>query len=357
MPSSPLVSNLTSPPGGSVGCADLDLERLAGWMRQAGLDPRGLNACVLSGGQSNPTFLLQTAGDAFVLRKQPPGALLPSAHAIDREYRVMQALNGSGVPVPRMVAYCDDALLIGTPFFLMEYVRGRNFIDPTLPGIAVAERKAIYADINRVLVALHGVDHRAAGLDTFGRPGNYFARQIDRWSRQYRSSGGAPIEAMEALMEWLPAHIPHGDETCVVHGDMRMDNLIIHPTEPRVVAVLDWELSTLGHPLADLSYFCMSWCVPPELWRGVAGVDLTALGIPQEHAFVEDYCRARGIDAIRNWDFYLAYNLFRMAAILRGVAARAAGGNASAADAASMEAKVRPLADLSWRCARRSGTQ
>ncbi|WP_237716964.1 phosphotransferase family protein [Cupriavidus basilensis] len=268
-------------------------------MRQAGLDPGGLSAQVLSGGQSNPTFLLQTASDAFVLRKQPPGTLLPSAHAIDREYRVMQALNGSGVPVPRMVAYCDDAALIGTPFFLMEYMRGRNFIDPTLPELAVAERKAIYADINRVLVALHDLDHRAAGLEAFGRPGNYFARQIERWSRQYRRSGGAPIEAMEALMAWLPAHIPDGDETCVVHGDMRMDNLIIHPTEPRVIAVLDWELSTLGHPLADLSYFCMSWCVPPDLWRGVAGVDLTALGIPQEHAFVEDYCRARGIDAIR----------------------------------------------------------
>ncbi|WP_228935584.1 phosphotransferase [Paraburkholderia saeva] len=326
-------------------------------MRQAGLDPRGLSARVLSGGQSNPTFLLQTASDAFVLRKQPPGQLLPSAHAIDREYQVMQALEGRGVPVPHMVAFCDDASLTGTPFFLMEYVRGRCFIDPALPELAVNERKAIYADINRILVALHSVDYHAAGLDTFGRQGNYFARQIARWSRQYRSSAGAPVEAMEALMEWLPAHIPEGDETCVVHGDMRMDNLIIHPTEPRVIAVLDWELSTLGHPLADLSYFCMSWCVPPDLWRGVAGVDLTGLGIPQEHAFVEDYCRARGIGAIRNWDFYLAYNLFRMAAILRGVSARAAGGNASSADAASMEAKVRPLAELSWRCARRSDTQ
>ncbi|WP_233884621.1 phosphotransferase family protein [Paraburkholderia flagellata] len=353
MPSSPSDTHATSAPARSAG---LDLERLADWMRQTGSDPRGLSARVLSGGQSNPTFLLQTASGAFVLRKQPPGVLLPSAHAIDREYRVMQALEGSGVPVPHMVAFCDDASLIGTPFFLMEYVRGRSFIDPTLPDLAVDERKAIYADINRVLVALHSVDYRAAGLDTFGRPGNYFARQIDRWSRQYRGSEGAPVEAMDALMKWLPAHIPEGDETCVVHGDMRMDNLIIHPTEPKVVAVLDWELSTLGHPLADLSYFCMSWCVPPDLWRGVAGVDLTGLGIPQEHAFVEDYCRARGIDAIQHWDFYLAYNLFRMAAILRGVASRAAGGNAAAADAASMEAKVRPLAELSWRCARRSGT-
>lgn len=353
MLASQLASDTPPPPDGT----GLDLERLAAWMRQEGLDARGLRARSLSGGQSNPTFLLETEKDAFVLRKQPPGELLPSAHAIDREYRVMQALAGTGVPVPLMVAYCRDASLIGTPFFLMEFIRGRNFVDPTLPSLGVAERKAIYADVNRVLVALHSLDYHAAGLETFGRPGNYFARQIDRWSRQYRSSEGKRIEAMEALMAWLPAHIPEGDETSVVHGDLRMDNLIIHPTEPRVVAVLDWELSTLGHPLADLSYFCMSWCVPPDLWRGVAGVDLTAFGIPQEHAFVEDYCNARGIAGIPHWDFYLAYNLFRMAAILQGVAARAKTGNASAADAAGMGVKVQPLAELGWRCARRSGAQ
>ncbi|MBN3854763.1 phosphotransferase family protein [Paraburkholderia sp. Ac-20340] len=356
MSSSSCVSNALSTSSSAAGRGVPDLERLAAWMHQAGIDAQDLAVRPLSGGQSNPTFLLETASAAFVLRKQPPGALLPSAHAIDREYRVMQALAGTGVPVPRMVTWCDDAAWLGTPFFLMEFVRGRSFIDPTLPGLCAAERKAIYADINRVLVALHGVDYRAVGLDTFGRSGNYFVRQIDRWSRQYRASQSTPIDAMDALMAWLPAHVPEGDETRIVHGDMRMDNLIIHPTEARVVAVLDWELSTLGHPLADLSYFCMSWCVPPDLWRGVAGVDLMALGIPQEHAFVEDYCRARGIDDIRHWDFYLAYNLFRMAAILQGVAARAAGGNASAADAASMADKVKPLAELGWRCARRSRT-
>ncbi|MBP0630542.1 phosphotransferase family protein [Cupriavidus sp. AcVe19-1a] len=348
------VNSASAHPGGS---AAIDVSRLADWMRATGLDTRDLRVRVLSGGQSNPTFLVQTAGESYVLRKQPPGALLPSAHAIDREYRVMQALADTDVPVPRMVAWCNDPTLLGTPFFLMEYIRGRSFMDPTLPGLDVAERKAIYADVNRVLVTLHGVDYRSVGLDTFGRPGNYFARQIDRWSSQYRSTERERIEPMEALMAWLPAQIPDGDETCVVHGDMRIDNLIIHPTEPRVIAILDWELSTLGHPLADLSYFCMSWCVPPDLWRGVAGVDLTALGIPQEHAFVEDYSRARGIGAIRHWDFYLAYNLFRMAAILQGVASRAAHGNAAADDAASMGAKVRPLAELGWRCARRSEMQ
>ncbi len=354
---SQLASDTTLATASPIAGVGIHIASLAVWMRATGLDTTGLHVRGLSGGQSNPTFLVQTAKQSFVLRKQPSGELLPSAHAIDREYRVMQALAGTGVPVPRMVAWCDDASLLGTRFFMMEFIRGRNFINPTLPELSVAERKAIYADVNRILVALHDVDYRAVGLETFGRQGNYFARQIDRWSRQYRSSEGSRIEEMEALMAWLPAHIPDGDETCLVHGDLRMDNLIIHPTEPRVVALLDWELSTLGHPLADLSYFCMSWCVPPDLWRGVAGVDLTAMGIPQEHAFVEDYCRARGIGAIRHWDFYLAYNLFRMAAILQGVAARAAAGNAAAADAASMEAKVRPLAELAWRCARRSKAQ
>jgi len=340
---------------GNIGPCGIDLVRLAGWIRSTGLDASGLQVRVLAGGQSNPTFLLDMTGGMLVLRKQPPGELLPSAHAIDREYRVMNALAGSGVPVPRMQAYCEDATVIGTPFFLMEFVRGRNFVDPTLPDLGAAERQTIYAEMNRVLVALHDLDYHAAGLDTFGRPGNYFARQIARWSRQYRSAKTERIEAMEALMAWLPSHIPEGDETCLVHGDLRMDNMIFHPTEPKILAVLDWELSTLGHPLADLSYYCMSWRVPPDLWRGVAGVDLTALGIPQEHAFVEDYCRARGIERIRHWDFYLAYNLFRMAAILQGIAARAAGGNAAAEDASDMGAKVRPLADLGWRCARRDG--
>jgi aminoglycoside phosphotransferase (APT) family kinase protein len=241
----------------------------------------------------------------------------------------------------------------------MEHVTGRSFDDPALPGMDKAQRRAIYADINRVLAALHCVDYRAAGLDTFGRQGNYFARQIARWSRQYRESAHGQthghIVAMEALMAWLPANIPEGDETCLVHGDFRMDNLMIHPTEPRIVAVLDWELSTLGHPLADLSYYCMCWRVPPELWRGVAGVDIHALGIPPERAFVEDYCRARGIADVRHWDFYLAYNLFRMAAILRGVAARAAGGDAAAPGAHAMGEKIKPLAEFAWRCAQLSG--
>ncbi|AEI82282.1 phosphotransferase enzyme family protein (plasmid) [Cupriavidus necator N-1] len=334
-----------------------DTARLAGFFRDRGLDAGGLRVRPLSGGQSNPTFVIDTGSGSLVLRKQPPGKLLPSAHAIDREFRVMAALADSGVPVPRMLAFCEEPSVVGTPFFLMEYVKGRNFTDPTLPGLAKGERQEVYADINRVLATLHAVDYRAVGLDTFGRPGNYFARQIDRWTRQYRESTREPVAAMESLIEWLPANIPDGDETRLVHGDFRMDNLILHPTEPRVTAVLDWELSTLGHPLADLSYYCMCWRVPPELWRGVAGVDILSLGIPPEHAFVEDYCRARGISDIRHWDFYLAYNLFRMAAILQGVSARAAGGNAAGPGALEMGRKVRPLAELGLRCARREGSR
>lgn len=329
----------------------LDTAALAKYLRGLGLDPAGLSLRPLRGGQSNPTFMLETDAACYVLRKQPPGGLLSSAHAVDREYRVMAALTHSGVPVPRMVAYCKDTEIVGTRFFLMDFVEGRTFTDPSLPGLSKTERQAIYAQINDVLVKLHEVDFRGVGLDDFGQPGNYFARQINRWTRQYRESEQTSLMAMDALIEWLPANIPLSDETRLVHGDFRMDNLIFHPTEPRVLALLGWELATLGHPLADLSYYCMCWRVPPTLWRGIAGMDINALGIPQEHAFLEDYCAARGLSGIADWDFYLAYHLFRTAAILQGVAARAAGGNAR-----DMGAKVKPLAELGWRCAQRVGT-
>jgi len=332
---------------------------LAAYLARQGLadGDSGIEWRRLAGGQSNPTYLVATPRRQYVLRKQPAGKLLPSAHAIDREYRVMKALQDSATPVPRMLAYCADDSLLGTPFFLMEHVAGRTFVDPTLPGLDAAERGAIYAATSRVLAGLHQLDHRALGLADYGRPGNYYARQISRWTRQYRDScAGAGHAAMQALIDWLPRNIPPGDDTCLVHGDFRLDNMIFHPTEPRVLALLDWELSTLGHPLSDLAYYCMCWRVTPALWRGVAGCDLAALGIPTEPQAVAAYCDARGLAGLEHWGFYLAYSFFRMAAILQGVAARGEAGNAADPGAAAMAAKVGPLAELGWGCARAEGT-
>ncbi len=307
----------------------------------------------LSGGQSNPTFLVETDTGRCVLRKKPPGTLLPGAHAVDREHRVMRALQGSAVPVPRMLARCDDESVVGTPFFLMEYLEGRVLVDQSLPGMAPEERGEVYREMNRVIAALHAVDYAAAGLADFGKPGNYFARQVARWSRQCRESRVPVPSALERLMAWLPERIPPGDETTLVHGDYRLDNLVLHPTRPRVIGVLDWELSTLGHPLADFSYQCMSWHVPPALWRGIAGLDLAALGIPAEREYVAMYAQATGRAPAEHWDFYLAYNLFRIAAILHGIAQRAEDGNAAAADAVETGRKAGPLAELGWGCALR----
>ncbi|CUI68057.1 phosphotransferase family protein [Achromobacter sp. K91] len=330
-------------------------DALAAYLVRAGYAGRAEEVALrrLAGGQSNPTYVVTTDKGQYVLRKQPAGKLLPSAHAIDREFQVMRALQRSDVPVPRMLDYCADDSLLGTPFYLMDYVQGRSFVDPALPGLAPAERAAIYAETSRVLAALHQLDYAALGLESYGRPGNYYARQISRWTRQYRESRpAADLPAMEALIDWLPRNIPASDETRLVHGDFRLDNLIFHPTEPRALALLDWELSTLGHPLADLAYYSMCWRVSPQLWRGVAGSDLAALGIPSEDEVVAAYCRARGLAGVSDWGFYLAYSFFRMAAILQGVAARASGGNAAADDARSMGAKVEPLAELGWECAR-----
>jgi aminoglycoside phosphotransferase (APT) family kinase protein len=285
--------------------------------------------------------------------KKPPGQLIASADAIDREYRVMKALQGSDVPVPHMVAYCKGESIVGTPFYLMAFLEGRVLVDQSLPGMAPAERGALYREMNRVIAALHSVDYAAAGLASYGKPGNYFTRQITRWSRQCRESTLPLGEAMQKLMAWLPEHIPAGDETTLVHGDYRLDNLLFHPTEARVIGVLDWELSTLGHPLADLSYQCMSWRIPPTLWRGTAGLDLAALGIPSEAEYVAMYAKVTGLNPAEHWDFYLAYNLFRVAAILHGIAQRAADGNATADDAAETGRKAGPLAELGWQCALR----
>ena len=335
----------------------LPMKALAHYLQTQGLAGHGpLTLSPLSGGQSNPTFRLSTGDRHYVLRKKPPGQLIESAHAIDREYRVMKALQGSGVPVPRMYAYCKDESIVGTPFYLMEFLDGRVLVDQSLSGMEPKERRAVYREMSRVIAALHRVDYEAAGLSSYGKPGNYFARQITRWSRQCRESTLPFNEAMQKLMEWLPEHIPDGDETTLVHGDYRLDNLVFHSTEARVIGVLDWELSTLGHPLADLSYQCMAWRIAPTLWRGIAGLDLAALGIPSEAEYVAMYAKATGRDAAEHWDFYLAYNLFRMAAILHGIAQRAADGNAAADDAVETGRKAGPLADLGWQCAQRYET-
>ena len=334
--------------------APFDVERLIEYLKAAGL-PVGdhLKLSPLTGGQSNPTFRMQ-AGDAqYVLRKKPEGQLLPGAHAVDREYRVIHALQGTEVPVPKAHVYCDDPSVIGTPFYVMEWLDGRVFMDQSLPGMTPQERSAIYAEMNRVIAALHAVDPAAVGLADFGKPGNYFARQIFRWSRQCLESTLPMADAMRRLIEWLPEHIPPGDDTTLVHGDFRLDNLIFHPTEPRAIGVLDWELSTLGHPLADFAYHCMSWHIPASLWRGIAGLELAGTGIPTEREYVEAYATATGRQPAEHWDFYMAYNLFRMAAILRGIGQRAADGTAAAEDAVETAAKADPLAEIGWACAKR----
>ena len=330
------------------------IEPLAVYLRAQGLaGSDAVQVVPLSGGQSNPTFRVTVGQNAYVLRKKPAGVLAPSAHAIDREYRVMKALQGTDVPVPRMLAYCEDESIVGTPFYLMDFLHGRVFMDPALPGMAPAERAAIYREMGRVMAALHSIDLAAVGLSDYGRTGRYVERQIDRWSRQCRALSVPLDPAMRALMEWLPAHLPQGDETTLVHGDYRIDNLVFHPTEPRVIGVLDWELSTLGHPLADLAYHCMAWNVPPTLWRGMGGLDLPALGIPTEAQYLADYAAATGREVQGDWSFYMAYNLFRMAAILYGIAQRAADGSAASVDAEETGRKAGPLARLGWEWAQR----
>jgi aminoglycoside phosphotransferase (APT) family kinase protein len=313
------------------------------------------------GGQSNPTFKLVTPTSTFVLRAKPgPAAkLLPSAHAIEREYRVMSALRAHGVPVPEMLALCNDESVIGRAFYVMSFVEGRVLWNQALPDATNAERAALYDEMNRVIALLHKVDVRAAGLADYGKPGNYFERQIGRWGKQYVASITQPIDAMDRLMQWLPAHMPASardeSQVSVVHGDYRLDNLVFHPNEPRVLAVLDWELSTLGHPLADFSYHCMAWHIPPGAFRGIGGLDHAALGIPLESDYVARYCARTGFttpDALaQDWNFYLAYNLFRMAAILQGIAKRVEDGTASSDQAKQAAAGARPLAELGWQFA------
>jgi len=327
-----------------------DEEALARWLA-AHVDgfARPLRVSRFKGGQSNPTYRLDTPQRSYVLRRKPPGDLLKGAHAIDREYRVMAALRDSGVPVPRMHALCMDRDIIGTEFYVMDFVPGRVFWDPRFQEVDAAERAA-YADaMNDTIARLHAVDPLAAGLADYGRAGSYFERQITRWSRQYLDDDLAGRDPwMDLLVEWLPRHIPAGEETRVVHGDFRCDNMIFHPTEPRVLAVLDWELSTLGHPLADFTYHAMMYRLPPTIMNGLKGEDLALLGLPSESHYVKAYCRRTGRKGIDHYGFYIAFNMFRFAAILHGIKGRLLRGNASSAHAADMAANVGPLARLAW---------
>jgi len=309
-----------------------------------------------NGGQSNPTYKLETPGQTYVLRRKPPGLLLKSAHAVDREYKVMTALHAAGFPAPRTFGLCTDDAVIGTWFYVMDCVDGRIIWDTTFPDASRDDRPKYFDAMNATIAQLHSFDPVAIGLGDFGKPGNYFARQIGRWSQQYLDDADAGrCAAMDRLVEWLPAHIPPGDEISVVHGDYRCDNMIFHPTEPKVLAVLDWELSTLGHPLADFSYHLMMYRMPPSLTAGLTGVDLAALNIPDEAAYTAAYCRRTGRDGIANMDFYVAYNMFRLAAILHGIQGRVVRGTAASAHAKASGAGVAPLAELAWEQAVKAG--
>ena len=342
----------------------IDIEALSAWLSTHLEGFQGpLRIEMFKGGQSNPTYKLITPAQSYVMRAKPgPVAkLLPSAHAIEREFAVMSGLYGTDVPVPRMFVLCEDESVIGRAFYVMECMQGRVLWDQSLPGMTPAERGDIYNEMNRVIAALHTVKFADRGLASYGKPGNYFDRQIGRWSKQYVASITQPIEEMDKLMQWLPANMPASarDESkvSIVHGDYRLDNLMFHPTEPRVVAVLDWELSTLGHPLADFSYHCMAWNIPAGMFRGIGGLDLPSLGIPSESDYLHQYCKRTGIttpEALRaDWNFYMAYNMFRIAAILQGIAQRVQAGTASSAQARASGEGARPMAQLAWAFAQR----
>jgi aminoglycoside phosphotransferase (APT) family kinase protein len=328
----------------------IDERRLAEWLAANVPGYAGpLTMEQFKGGQSNPTYRLKTPGRAYVLRRKPPGALLPGAHAVDREARIQQALETVGFPVPHVHALCTDDAVIGTWFYVMDCVEGRIIWDATLPEIARSDRPAYYDTMNATLAQLHSTDFRAIGLGDYGRPGNYFERQIGRWSKQYLADTEAGRDTnMDRLIEWLPAHTPPGDETSIVHGDFRVDNMMFHPREPRVVAVLDWELSTLGHPLADFAYHLMMYRMPPLAIAGLLGSDLVALNIPSEADYVAAYCRRTGRDGIPALDFYVTFNLFRLAAIFHGIKGRLARGTASSSNARDFAAAFPVLAESGW---------
>jgi aminoglycoside phosphotransferase (APT) family kinase protein len=343
----------------------VDIDALTGWLQQHLEGFEGpLTVEMFKGGQSNPTYKLITPSQVYVMRAKPgPAAvLLPSAHAIEREFKVMSGLSGTDVPVPRMYCLCTDESVIGRAFYVMEFMAGRVLWDQSLPGMSNGERSAIYDEMNRVIAALHKVKFAERDLADYGKPGNYFERQIGRWSKQYVASVTQPIPEMDKLMEWLPAHIPASgrDErlTSIVHGDYRLDNVMFHATEPRAIAVLDWELSTLGHPLADFSYHCMSWHIAPGAFRGIGGLDFKSMGIPTENEYIRKYLERTQLttpEALAvDWNFYQAYNLFRMAAILQGIAKRVEAGTASSEQAVASGRGARPMAELGWQFAKRA---
>ena len=339
-----------------------DAARLEHWLAAHAAGFSGpLTVRQFKGGQSNPTYLLETPGRRYVLRRKPPGTLLPSAHAVDREFRVISALYRQNFPVPEPIVYCDDAEVVGTPFFVMGYADGRIFWEPHLPGSNPAERAAIYDAINATLARLHGYDPAAIGLADYGRGENYVARQVERWSKQYRASQTQSIDAMERLIAWLPDHLPPPGPVRLVHGDFRLDNMILAPDAPSVLAVLDWELSTLGDPLADFSYHLMKWHMPAADSGGgtgsLVGHDLAALGIPSMADYVESYASRTGLDPRPHLNAYLAYNFFRIAAILQGIAGRVRDGTATSEHAAARGEMVRPLAEVAWSFARAQGAQ
>jgi aminoglycoside phosphotransferase (APT) family kinase protein len=339
-----------------------DVEKLESWLLDRLPGFKGpLSVEQFKGGQSNPTYKLITPARAYVMRSKPgPVAkLLPSAHAIEREFRVMSALAFTGVPVARMHVLCEDENVIGRAFYVMEFVSGRVLWEQSLPGMTNDQRGAIYDEMNRVIATLHSVDVKAVGLADYGKPGNYFTRQIGRWSKQYLASVTQDIPEMNRLIDWLPANMPTSalDETqvAIVHGDYRLDNLIFDADKPRIIAVLDWELSTLGHPLADFSYHCMAWHIPPGTFRGIGGLDFAALGIPSEREYIRRYCERTGRgtpdELLADWNFYLAYNLFRLAAITQGIAKRVVDGIASSPQAKATGAATSKLAEMAWQFA------
>jgi aminoglycoside phosphotransferase (APT) family kinase protein len=324
-----------------------DEARLDAWMKDNVEGYTGsLQVCQFKGGQSNPTFWLADRERQYALRKKPPGKLLQSAHMVDREFRVMRALRDTDVPTAKMYALCEDDSIIGTSFFVMEYVPGRIFWNVQLPELEPAERTAVYEELARVLAAIHTVDLEATGLSDYGRPDAYVARQVSRWTKQYLASKTADVAQMDTLIEWLPANIPDDDATSLVHGDYRLDNLIFHPAEPRALAVIDWELSTLGHPLSDLAYTCMLYDVMLPKIGGLAGVDFEKSGIPTESEFVQRYCQLVGRDGVPDLNYYKAFSLFRLAAIAQGVYKRSLDGNASSTEASMFGAAVPHLAGI-----------
>jgi len=343
------------PPGGPV-----DPARLQAWLRPRLPDCGGhLTIERFRGGQSNPTMVLSFDGiRRLVLRKKPEGKLLPSAHAVDREFRVISALAGSDIPVARARLLCDDESVAGAMFYIMDYVEGRSFWEPWLPGLDPAAREAIYAEMGRVIAALHRIDHEAAGLGDFGRPNDYVARQVARWSAQYRASETRSIAAMDRLIEWLPQSLPAQRRAGLIHGDYRLDNMIFHASEPRILAVVDWELSTIGDPLADFAYHMLTWHFPRVPYRGLADSDLRLLGIPDARRYRDSYLAATGQADVseRDWFTYLAFCLFRVAAIRQGIMKRVEDGTAASAHAREAGALAGPVAELGWRHAEKAMT-